>query len=421
MRRRRSLTRLGRAAIAVPGLAALAMGSVLVAPAAAQTDVSCGSEITESTTLTHDIGPCPGDGLIVTASNITLDLNGHTVTGASGSPGSSEQVGIRLARVTGVTVQNGEVHQFDGGVAIGGGSGNTVRALNVHDNVNRNVRTGAPGSCNVGDGVVTLNSDGNRIVDNRVADNGPLSGISLVGDSDGNQVVRNQVLHNNIRNVDPAGNRTICGTGGDQGPMTTGREIQNIGVRIEGPGANDNRVQDNVVRDSALNGIAVHGYICNPRPDDQAAPSNDGNRIQNNRVSETGRTTHETDPQANGIGILSQGPASVVCVSSNTTIIGNNSSNNFGHGVFVGGRGSHGNHISANTVDDNGVHGIHLTGPNGDVAGTVDNQVTGNEGHGNGEFDGFDGNPNCDNNQWRGNRFGSVNQPCVSGPGGGPQ
>ncbi|HEV2766203.1 MAG TPA: hypothetical protein VGV63_00675, partial [Acidimicrobiales bacterium] len=49
-----------------------------------------------------------------------------------------------------------------------------------------------------------------------------------------------------------------------------------------------------------------------------------------------------------------------------------------------------------------------------------DNTLIGNRGFGNGDFDAFDPNldPPCDNNKWRASRFGTVNQPCVIGPGG---
>lgn len=48
---------------------------------ATNADVSCGQEITESVTLTDDLGPCVEDGLVITADGITVDLNGHTIIG----------------------------------------------------------------------------------------------------------------------------------------------------------------------------------------------------------------------------------------------------------------------------------------------------------------------------------------------------
>jgi hypothetical protein len=49
-----------------------------------------------------------------------------------------------------------------------------------------------------------------------------------------------------------------------------------------------------------------------------------------------------------------------------------------------------------------------------------DNKLLGNRGFGNGDVDAFDPNvePPCDNNKWRASHFGTVNQPCVLGPGG---
>ncbi len=396
------------------------MGSVLVAPAAAQAEVSCGDEITQDTTLTQDLGPCPGHGLIVTADNVTLDLNGHTITGPHGSavqeqPG--EAVGINLREVSGVTAQNGEVHNFDAGVAMGNSSGNTVRGMNIHHNINHSALGGAINDCNFGDGIALVNSSDNRIVSNRIANNGPLSGVALIYNSDGNQVVRNQVVDNNIRALTPEGDGILCGTGDDQGPMGSGRAVQDVGIRVEGPGAENNRIAGNQVIDNALAGVAVHGWVCGEN--DAGAPitsGNDNTTIQNNRISQTGATTPDL---SHGIALFQSGPAGIVCVSDAARIIGNDSSNNVGHGVYVGGRGSSGHQLNANTANGNGGDGIHLAEPSGEQPGVVDSKINGNKASGNAGFDGFDGTPGCDNNKWRGNRFGDVNQPCVSGPGGG--
>ncbi len=425
MYRRRSIGRLGRAAIAVPGMMALAMGSVLVAPASAQAEVSCGDEITQDTTLTRDLGPCPGNGLNITADNVTLDLNGHTITGPHQSgvtPAGGEHVGVNFRRVSGSTVQNGEVRNFDAGVGMGRSNGNTVRNMSIHHNINHSALGGAINDCNFGDGVALFSSDNNTITGNTIANNGPMSGVALVGDSDGNQVVRNQIVDNDQMALTPSGEGILCGTGEDQGPMGSGRAVQNIGVRVEGPGADGNRIAGNDVLRNALAGIAVHGYVC--QSNDAGAPiaePNNNTTIQNNTVKQTGLTTHEEDSQAHGISVLATGPASVVCVSPNTKIISNTSSDNFGHGVFVGGRGSHGHKINANEVHGNGLDGIHLQGPTDVTPGVVDSQINGNDATGNAGTDGFDGTPNCDNNKWRGNKFDDVNQPCVSGPGRGPQ
>jgi parallel beta-helix repeat protein len=63
------------------------------------------------------------------------------------------------------------------------------------------------------------------------------------------------------------------------------------------------------------------------------------------------------------------------------------------------------NTINANTVNSN-LHGITL------VASTQ-NEIHGNRALGNGSEDMFDSEPNCDDNQWRGNQFDTANQPCI--------
>jgi len=325
-------------------------GLTLTAGPVQATHVGCGSVITENTTLDSDVGPCPGDGLIVAASNITLDLNGYRIFAANG-PG--DNAGIRLGGfdpvtlepivVSGVTVQNGTVEGFDAGVVIQGqrladgtrlGGGNTVQNLTVQNNVNDYL--GAP--CNLGDGIAIFDSDDNRILDNTLIANGPYGGISVINDSDRNLIRGNTVLGHNLR--------SRAGSG-------CGNNNQDEGIRIEGPGANDNIVENNLVEGSGLAGIGLHGHVCNPGPNEDATDPNTGTIIRRNTVQ-----NNEQD----GISFLQQGPADVVCPSFGNTIERNISSNNGGDGIFVA-HNSHDNTISHNVVSNNAWAGIRLTDP----------------------------------------------------------
>jgi hypothetical protein len=89
------------------------LGTVLVGTASAA-HVGCGQTITQSTVLDTNVGPCSGEGILIGADNITLDLNGFAVFGIS-APG--EGPGILLDERTAVTVRNGTVRLFDAGVA----------------------------------------------------------------------------------------------------------------------------------------------------------------------------------------------------------------------------------------------------------------------------------------------------------------
>lgn len=95
------------AAAASTAAAVLAGGSALGSP------VGCGAVLTHDTTLTGDLTGCAGDGLIIGASGITVDLAGHTISG-SGAAGS---VGIRDVGLDRVKISNGNVSGF--GVGIG--------------------------------------------------------------------------------------------------------------------------------------------------------------------------------------------------------------------------------------------------------------------------------------------------------------
>jgi hypothetical protein len=69
----------------------LALGSLALAagPAHAQ-PLRCGDTVTQDTTLTADLLDCPGDGLVIGAPGITVDLGGHTVAAPetlTGDPG----------------------------------------------------------------------------------------------------------------------------------------------------------------------------------------------------------------------------------------------------------------------------------------------------------------------------------------------
>jgi len=258
------MTRTRRVVYTGPAVVALVLASAgwLSAPAAVAAPVAatpatlaCGATIAQNTTLTHDLGPCPGDGLVVTSSNITVNLAGHTITGSHQvtSTPASEQVGIHLEKASNVTVENGTVQYFDGGVAVEGGSANTVRAIFAHDNINRDLLANVDPSqqplCNYGDGILTDNSDNNRIEGNRAVHNGPFSGIALLDTSSFNSVIDNQATNNYVVDQTPNGGGTLCGSsaGTITGGMGSGRTVQDMGIRIEGAGATYNKVEANQV------------------------------------------------------------------------------------------------------------------------------------------------------------------------------
>ena len=89
-------------------LAVLCAVAVLAAAGGAdarRSAVACGDTITADVTLTADLTGCPGDGLIVAADGVRLDLNGHVaiVEGIS-KPG--DYVDLRAKKEVVVVISN---------------------------------------------------------------------------------------------------------------------------------------------------------------------------------------------------------------------------------------------------------------------------------------------------------------------------
>jgi len=98
-------------------------------PAAKAAHVSCNETISTDTTLDSDLTKCTGPGIRIGADNITLDLNGHTISGRGKGVGVNNTAGY-----DGVTIEDGSIHNFMESVAIVGASDNHLRGLSLSDN-----------------------------------------------------------------------------------------------------------------------------------------------------------------------------------------------------------------------------------------------------------------------------------------------
>ena len=230
--------------------------------------VSCGQTILVNTVLDSNVGPCTGTGLIVAASNITLDLNGFTI---SGGPAGEAGPGILLDGTTGVTVKNGTVTQFDAGVSIEGGSGNTVTAMKVLDNRSN--------FGDYGDGIIMFQSNSNKITNNQVRNNGPYDGIGVLRGAF-NVIDSNQITDNNQSTTNTAGIRLEnLGFSASNDNIVTNNLVSNsgtFGIQVFAGGSR-NQIKFNQSVNNTLDGITVfaggnHTVI-------------EGNRVQGNRAN----------------------------------------------------------------------------------------------------------------------------------------
>ncbi len=353
------MRRLRRSAL-VPVLALLGALGLPELQGVAGAEVGCGAVITRSTTLRADVGPCSGDGLVITANGVRLNLGGHRVFGTA-AQGTS--VGIRLAGVTNVTVVNGSVDNFDAGVLVVRGGANTIRSVTAHDNNSNQFVADNVDLGQFGDGILILGSRDNRIIGNTVRDNGPFSGVSIVAETENQSVVGPLPTGNLIsgNTIDHNAAPDVCPSSGEffGGPCNPGEAVfnQNIGLRIEGPGASFTTVSNNVITRSGREGLAVLNTWNRFTPPGAFSPQNTDSLIIGNEINDNGVSGVITDPE---VGQLGGDGIFVRCYvnsppegcGTRTVIRSNRVLRNPAHGIALG--KSRGNTVRNNVALGNG-------------------------------------------------------------------
>lgn len=227
--------------------------------------VACGTTITTDTKLSHDLTNCPDVGIVVGADDITLDLNGHSVSGdgepvASCPDGSICDVGVDNSTGHGsVTIKGGNVRAFDVGVFSSDGSNVRISRLATADNASVGILVGGAQGARVDNsssdhdgvfGILMADSHDGRIDHNfvtgargfsipvfgstriRVDDNVLESnghGLALDG-ADDNDVVANRISHSRGSSLDfgGSGNRIVGNVISDSGDGIVGGGIHNL-------------------------------------------------------------------------------------------------------------------------------------------------------------------------------------------------
>jgi parallel beta-helix repeat protein len=325
------------------------LGTALVSPASAAPQPSCGNTVLASVTMTGNLSCSGRNSGIAVAPGVNLNCNGFSILGDPSVVG--EGPGITVNKSS--TVTNCTVKYFNAGIALKSGGGNNVISNNtVQDNISL-------GSADFGDGIALDTSSNNQITGNTVNHNGPYDGIGLIGKSNNNLIQFNSVTNNNVVSMTRTGIPTVN---------------QDDGIRIEGPGAMNNRVQFNTVSGSGLEGIAVFG-------NQGTGINNTGNIIDANTVSGNGNNT--LNRQGSGIRLF---------LTANNTQVTNN------------------------TVTGNAANGIEVDSLNNTITG---NAATGNSAAGSppprsaAAYDLLDTNPTCDANAWHNNTYGTAHPACA--------
>jgi parallel beta-helix repeat protein len=393
----RTLARLGTI-----GLLALLAGATLVGPAAAHhapapapDTTACSQVVRANLTLTHDVGPCATDGLVVGADGITINLNGKSILGrcADGVTGNASGAGILLQGISGVTINGpGTISCFSGGVEIQAlkraydqvvtptsvpATGTaTVSAVIPADNnkvLGLTIRDNATGDASDwGEGIGLWGASNNTVQNNTVVHNGPYAGIGLYDVSNGNKILNNTVTDNNLQR-----SATIN---------------EDMGIRLE-PQTNKNLVQYNTVTNSGLDGISL---LAGP------APFTNNNEIKDNTVKANG-FHNKAHRKGNGIVIFG---FSVASNGVTNTVSGNTVCANAASGIRVDG-GDKDNTVAArrNIISGNTSGTGTGCSPNATAPVPAGQPLT---------YDLYDKNGNCTANTWSGNTYGTKDPPCIS-------
>jgi parallel beta-helix repeat protein len=204
-------------------IAAVGVAPSLMAPSAAGAaapKVHCGQTIRTNIRLTRDLRNCPGDGLVVGANNITINLNGHTLLG-SGKRGTA---GVRVTGFHGATVKSGVIRHFGRGVWL-------VTAVDgrIVDNTIRN---------SFDEGIFASKRSSRPIIlRNRVSGSGEISGATFADGVDargnGTRVRGNTVRHSRDDGIDVNGDDDVVEQNTVVGSHSDGIDVDGFRTLVE--------------------------------------------------------------------------------------------------------------------------------------------------------------------------------------------
>ncbi|MGB9120552.1 MAG: right-handed parallel beta-helix repeat-containing protein [Candidatus Angelobacter sp.] len=260
-----------RLLLSIAGL--LLIAAIAATPAFA---VQCGDIIQTDLTLTSNLN-CAGTALRVFGPNITIDLNGHNITG----DGTGDGI---LIPVTGVTLKGkGRISNFETGVHLATADNIVIYDLTIENNLT---------------GINVARGGGIRIFDNTIRGgaNGQI-GVAMEA------VIHTALYRNTISGFSQIGVVIPTGDPPDESiPVISENVIREnqTGISIRGLDS-DSIIRGNFIVDNKLNGIEI------------ASIFEAGCTIQENQVLRNG-----------GNGILLQGGSLTGCLIENNLVEKNN-------------------------------------------------------------------------------------------------
>jgi nitrous oxidase accessory protein NosD len=149
----------------------------------------------------------PGTAIVIAADNVSLNLNGHALTG----PSNKQGVGIDIANVNSISIHNGTIAGFGTGIRVA--SSHDVRAENLQI---RGEDGGGPAPGEIG--VLILNSRAVVLKDNTISRT--FLGVFVRGGgSGGNRIAGNTLIGGQNGQIgicyNPDGSASLAGPKGD--------------------------------------------------------------------------------------------------------------------------------------------------------------------------------------------------------------
>jgi large repetitive protein len=368
--------------------------------AAASTVVKCGQTVTHSIRLANNLVNCPGDGLVIGAAHITVDLAGHTISGvnARGSEGIADD-GHK-----GVRIQNGTIQKFflngiglrnaPGSVVykvtirkIGAGGGETDASAGVQIKNSPYTSVVASTVSNdvvafQSDGVDVLSSPGAILSGNRLAKNS-WNG-SVVIDSPGTHVIGNTLVGNQHEGIE-------VNAGSDRVLVAWNRAENNVSDGVVVGAISKATIEFNTLTGNHDTGLFMFDLHNSLISHNRAGGNGTGIDLEGGQFGSTGNQISNNDTSGNFTGLVvgdaanhnviegnisnankgkpGEGGGIIVASATGNTVRGNFAIQNrgVGIGVFEDTPGdAAGNKLARNVVIKNRAHGIDA------VAGTID-------------------------------------------------
>lgn len=294
--------------------------------------VGCGAVLTSNTTLQNDLSCSgPGAALVIGADNITVNLNGHTLTGDGTGVGIDNSGGFAH-----VTIKNGTIAGFGEGIRAEGANGLRISGIQVN---------GANGHRSVTGAIHILDGEDVEIKNCAIT------------------VTPGEFAPHGIR-LDKVNNVAVQNVGIDGGFSG----VSFFG--LAGEGATTGRIQDCRIRNGWNSGVLL------ARTDDA--------RVKNNEMSgcsvgmQIGAGFFVSNIQVSGNNIHNNELGGIYALAMLDSRISDNAlTDNTRYGINLD-EACANNVLSGNLVANNGVRGIVLTSYDDPFYGVNNNRISGN-------------------------------------------